>query len=137
MMKALLVRAGLLGLVFACGASAAVFFGSEARAAAASTDRPNIILILSDDEDVAIHKYMPKTKALIEDEGAAFDNYFVTYSFCCPSRATALRGQYSHNHGIQGNVLPSGGGKKFRALGHDQSTIATWLQSAGYFTGLY
>src|SRR5262245_41570965 len=113
MMKALLVRAGLFGLVFACGVSAAVAFGSKASAAASPEDRPNIILILSDDEDVRIHQYMPKTKALIEDQGVAFDNYFVTYSFCCPSRATALRGQYSHNHRIQGNVLPSGGGKKF------------------------
>src|SRR5262245_29253399 len=114
MMKAFLVRAGVFGLVFACGVSA--FLGNEARAAASPKDRPNIVFILSDDEDVRIHRYMPKTKALIEDQGAAFDNYFVTYSFCCPSRATALRGQYSHNHRIQGNVLPSGGGKKFRAL---------------------
>ncbi|HEY9567294.1 MAG TPA: sulfatase [Thalassobaculum sp.] len=98
--------------------------------------RPNVILILSDDEDLAIHRYRPKTKALIEDQGARFDNYFVTYSLCCPSRATTLRGQYSHNHRIQGNVLPSGGGHKFRTLGHDQSTIATWLHDAGYRTGL-
>jgi arylsulfatase A-like enzyme len=137
MIKALLVRAGVFGLVFACGVSASAVLGSEARGAAAPKDRPNIILILSDDEDVRIHRYMPKTKALIEDQGVALDNYFVTYSFCCPSRATALRGQYSHNHRIQGNVLPSGGGKKFRALGHDRSTIATWLQAAGYYTGLY
>src|SRR3546814_5854168 len=98
--------------------------------------RPNVILILSDDEDLAIHRYRPKTKALLEDQGARFDNYFVTYSLCCPSRATTLRGQYSHNHRIQGNVLPSGGGHKFRTLGHDQSTIATWLHDAGYRTGL-
>src|SRR3546814_10150995 len=56
--------------------------------------------------------------------------------FCCPSRATLLRGQYSHNHRIQGNGLPTGGALKFRALGHDKSTIATWLQAAGYRTGL-
>src|SRR3546814_3388511 len=47
-----------------------------------------------------------------------------------------LRGQYAHNHRIQGNVLPTGGARKFRALGHDRSTIATWLQAAGYRTGL-
>src|SRR3546814_10377291 len=87
--------------------------------------RSNIVFILSDDEDVASHAFMPKTKALIEDQGVAFENYFVTYSFCCPSRATLLRGQYSHNHRIQGNVLPTGGALKFRALGHDKSTIAT------------
>jgi len=136
-MRALLFRAGVFGLVFACGALAGAFSGREAAAAAPAKERPNIILIMSDDEDVRIHRYMPKTKALIEDQGVAFDNYFVTYSFCCPSRATALRGQYAHNHRIEGNVLPSGGARKFRALGHDQSTIATWLQGAGYYTGLY
>src|SRR3546814_4709100 len=70
------------------------------------------------------------------EQGAAFDNYVVTYTFCCPSRATMLRGQYAHNHRMQGNVLPTGGARKFRALGHDRSTIATWLQAAGYRTGL-
>jgi N-acetylglucosamine-6-sulfatase len=134
-MKALWVRAGLFGLAAACG----LWSGSWAAMATAepTNKRPNIILILSDDEDLRIHQYMPKTKALIEHQGVAFDNYFVTYSFCCPSRATILRGQYSHNHRIQGNVLPSGGARKFRALGHDHSTIATWLQAAGYYTGLF
>jgi arylsulfatase A-like enzyme len=132
-MQASWVRAAYFGLVVACG----VGFWGEIATAAADDDRPNIILILSDDEDIRIHKYMPKTKALIEDQGISFDNYFVTYSFCCPSRATILRGQYSHNHRIQGNVLPSGGAHKFRILGHDQSTVATWLQAAGYHTGLF
>jgi N-acetylglucosamine-6-sulfatase len=130
-MKTLWVRGGLFSLAVACG------FWAGVATAVPTEKRPNIILILSDDEDLKIHQYMPKTKALIEDQGVAFDNYFVTYSFCCPSRATILRGQYSHNHRIQGNVLPSGGARKFRALGHDHSTIATWLQAAGYYTGLF
>lgn len=127
-------RAGLFGLVATCVLWSATASGPVA--AATADERPNIIMVLSDDEDVAIHRFMPKTKALIEDQGATFDNYFTTYSLCCPSRATTLRGQYSHNHRIQGNVLPSGGGHKFRTLGHDQSTIATWLHDAGYYTGL-
>jgi arylsulfatase A-like enzyme len=132
-MKSLWAWAGLTGLLVAAvwGQTA-----GEAVAADAAQSRPNILLILSDDEDLASHAFMPKTKALIEDQGTAFDNYFVTYSFCCPSRATMLRGQYSHNHRIQGNVLPAGGARKFRALGHEESTIATWLQAAGYRTGL-
>src|SRR3546814_11281544 len=73
--------------------------GADAQAATAEAgpERPNIVVILSDDEDLVSHAFMPKTKALIEEQGAAFDNYFVTYSFCCPSRATMLRGQYAHN----------------------------------------
>ncbi len=99
--------------------------------------RPNIVFILSDDEDVRIHAYMPKTKALLEDDGTAFDNFFVTYSFCCPSRATILRGQYPHNTQIEGIQLPTGGFKKWRALGLGNSTIATWLHAGGYHTAFY
>ena len=131
-MKTMWGQAGLFGLLMACSAWTAI----PTTAQAADDPRPNVILILSDDEDLAVHEYMPKTKALIEDQGAVFDNYFVTYSLCCPSRATTLRGQYAHNHRIEGNVLPSGGGLKFRTLGHDQSTVATWLQDGGYYTGL-
>ena len=93
-----------------------------------SARRPNIIFILSDDEDMALHAYMPKTKALLHDRGTTFDNYFVTYSLCCPSRATNLRGQYPHSTRIEGNIPPFGGYKKFRSLGHDSSTVATWLK---------
>ena len=95
---------------------------------------PSIVFILSDDEDVGSHWVMAKTKALIEDQGASLANYFVSYSFCCPSRATILRGQYPHNHRIEGNEWPTGGYQKFHALGLDNSTIATWLHAAGYRT---
>ena len=57
------------------------------------------------------------------------ENAYVTYSLCCPSRATILRGQYPHNHSILGNSLLEGGEKKFRQLGRDRSTIATWLDT--------
>jgi arylsulfatase A-like enzyme len=53
---------------------------------------------------------------------------------CCPSRSTFLRGQYAHNHGIVGNALPEGGAEKFRNLGLDKSTVATWLDGGGYRT---
>jgi N-acetylglucosamine-6-sulfatase len=98
--------------------------------------QPNIVLILTDDEDVALHQFMPKTRALLEERGTIFDNFFVTYSFCCPSRASILRGQYAHNTHIVGNEQPWGGFEKFRQLGLEESTIATWLQGAGYHTAM-
>ena len=51
---------------------------------------PNIVLILSDDEDLGIHPSMAKVKELIEDEGTVFENFFVPYPLCCPSRAAIL-----------------------------------------------
>jgi N-acetylglucosamine-6-sulfatase len=99
--------------------------------------RPNIVFILSDDEDLRSHAFMPKTKALLDEHGSVFENYFVTASLCCPSRTSILRGQYPHNTKVQGNAPPDGGFAKFRAMGHERSNIATWLQSAGYRTAFF
>ena len=79
---------------------------------------------------------MPKLKSLITDQGLTFTNYFVSMSLCCPSRSTTLRGQYPHNTQILGNQLPTGGFQKFYQLGEEKSTIAVWLQAAGYRTML-
>lgn len=98
--------------------------------------RPNIVLFLTDDEDVRIHAFLPKTKALLEERGAVFSNAFVPYPLCCPSRASLLRGQYPHNTGVLGNQPPLGGFAVFRERGLEASTVATWLQAVGYRTVL-
>ena len=98
---------------------------------------PNIVFVLTDDEDLGIHAYMPKVKTLIEDEGVVFENFFATYPLCCPSRASILRGQYPHNTLVLGNLPPAGGFLTFRQLRLEESTIATWLQIAGYRTAFY
>ncbi|HZC84722.1 MAG TPA: sulfatase [Rubrobacter sp.] len=102
-------------------------------------DRPNVILVLTDDldarlleEHLANYPHIRKLTA----EGTTFENAFVTDSLCCPSRATILRGQYPHNTGVLSNGPPNGGYEKFRDLGRENSTVATWLQDAGYRTVL-
>ena len=99
-------------------------------------DRPNVIMILTDDLDAASISHMPNLKSLLIEQGTTFENAFVTNSLCCPSRATILRGQYSHNHEIFSNEPPNGGFEKFRDLGRQNSTVATWLQEQGYRTAL-
>jgi N-acetylglucosamine-6-sulfatase len=121
----------------ACWLVAAVALTIGAAQAQSPAERPNIVFVLSDDEDVGIHAHMPNVKALIEDQGAVFENFFVTYPLCCPSRASILRGQYPHNTLVLGNLPPEGGFLTFRHLGLEASTIATWLQTAGYRTALY
>ncbi len=79
---------------------------------------------------------MPKLKSLVADQGVTFENFFVNVSLCCPSRATTLRGQYAQNTGVYGNSPPDGGHEKFVSAGDDKSTIAVWLQNAGYKTML-
>jgi arylsulfatase A-like enzyme len=90
---------------------------------------------MTDDLDERSMQDLPGIREVMGGtNGTTFQNAYVTYSLCCPSRATILRGQYPHNHEIIGNALPEGGERKFRNLGLDRSTLATWLNKAGYQT---
>ena len=109
---------------------------SPTAASSVPPGKPNIIFILADDLDASAIQYMPKLKSLITDQGATFTNYFVSESLCCPSRATTLRGQYPHNTQILGNLYPLGGYLKFLQLDEEKSTVAVWLQDAGYHSML-
>jgi N-acetylglucosamine-6-sulfatase len=102
-------------------------------------ERPNVILILTDDLDARLLEEHPASYPNLRRlaaGGTTFENAFVTDPLCCPSRATILRGQYAHNHGVLGNWWPRGGSRKFRDLGREGSTVATWLQDEGYRTVL-
>lgn len=100
--------------------------------------KPNFVIILTDDMDYRLVDYMPNVKRLIKKKGLSFENFIVTNSICCPSRATLLRGQYSHNHQVFTNLAESGGGfEKFYKLGEESSTLPVWLSSAGYRTALF
>jgi N-acetylglucosamine-6-sulfatase len=96
--------------------------------------RPNIVFILADDLRASDLDHMPSTQSLLVDQGVKFTRAWVTRSLCCPSRATILRGQYTHNHRVWVNVEPSGGFWNFLDQGHENSTVATWLDAAGYDT---
>ena len=100
--------------------------------------KPNILLILLDDVDLAsIGRLlgiglMPNVKKHLLDKSFVFSESFSVASLGAPARASLLTGQYPHNHGVKANYPPNGG---FTMMDHS-STVATWLQSAGYRTGL-
>ena len=98
--------------------------------------RPNIVLIVLDDLDSTVVTQLPEYQDLVAGRGATFANFFVTTPLCAPSRASLLRGQYAHNHGMLTNNVPTGGFLTFHLLGREESTIATWLHDAGYHTAL-
>ena len=106
--------------------------GAEAQ----TTDRPNIVFVMTDDLDELVMEQLGGIRSIMNANGVTFENAYVTYSLCCPSRATFFRGQYSHNHGVIGidTATPTSGDVKWRGLGRDQDTVATWLNDAGYQT---
>ena len=106
-------------LVFLLGAGAA-----DAR------ERPNILVIMTDDQTVQDLRVMPQTRALLADQGTTFTNSFVSFSLCCPSRATLFTGQYAPNHRVLGLTPPAGGYVKLDTSNY----LPLWLQDAGYRT---
>jgi arylsulfatase A-like enzyme len=113
-------------------AIALVGTGGEARAAAgqAQPQRPNVLILETDDQTLAEMEVLPNVRRLIGGQGVTFDNNFDSFSLCCPSRASLLTGQYSHNNGVRGNKLPEGGYYKLDST----NTLPVWLQRAGYYT---
>jgi N-acetylglucosamine-6-sulfatase len=102
----------------------------------AAIARPNVVVILTDDQDgTGSISHMPKVLSLLAEQGVTFTNSFVNMSLCAPSRASFLTGQAAHNHGIIGDQAPSGGWQKFIPL--EGNTLPVWLQATGYHTALF
>jgi N-acetylglucosamine-6-sulfatase len=99
-------------------------------AEAAPVERPNIVVIMTDDQTLESMRVMGGVKRSLAAEGTTFERAFVSNALCCPSRATLFSGQYSHNHGVIGNQPPDGGYERL-----DKSNwLPAWLQRAGYRT---
>src|SRR5688572_2635243 len=106
--------------------------GASALLAGANDDRPSrpdIVLIVTDDQRWDTVSQMPGVQKLLADRGLTFANAFVTNPLCCPSRSTILTGTHSHSTGVYTNEGANG----LKAF-DDRSTIATWLDRAGYET---
>ena len=113
--------------------SLALALGREAPAASAAKaeqDRPNIVVLMSDDQTQDSIRYMSRVQDLIGAKGATFPTSVTNWPLCCPSRATFQTGQYAHNHNVLGNQPPLGG---FGNLDISR-TLPVWLADSGYYT---
>jgi N-acetylglucosamine-6-sulfatase len=102
---------------------------------AKSGARPNIILILTDDQRTGDLAHMPNVQKLLVEQGTTFKRFIISQPRCCPSRASFLTGRYSHNHrtGFGGKASA----KFFARSGAQSDTYATRLDKAGYRTGYF
>ena len=116
--------------------AAGISLGSPS-APAGPASRPNILFVLTDDMAKSELAVMPHVRSLLAEQGTSFSKAFVSVSLCCPSRTTILRGQYSHNTGIETNGGENGGFETAYVKGVESSTIATWLHADGYRTALF
>jgi N-acetylglucosamine-6-sulfatase len=132
------MKAKLRPVAIVCAMSMALQVLSAASASGANAlARPNVVILLTDDQTLDMMRYMPITKTELIDHGVYFPNAIVPNSVCCPSRASILTGNYSSTTGVWDNSGSHGGFDAFTNAGNDQSTIATWLDGEGYETGLF
>jgi arylsulfatase A-like enzyme len=95
--------------------------------------KPNIVIIVTDDQATSTLAHMPHTQELLVREGTLFPNFFINDPICCPSRVTILLGQYRHNHQIERSQW--GCGFRFFKEGMHRRSFGTMVREAGYRTG--
>ncbi|PKS08552.1 hypothetical protein jhhlp_004938 [Lomentospora prolificans] len=101
-----------------------------------SGKRPNIVLILTDDQDLHMNSldYVPLIKKHLIDQGTLFKKHFATTAICCPARVTLLTGKAAHNTNVTDVSPPHGGYPKFIAQGLNDHYLPVFLQEQGYNT---
>jgi arylsulfatase A-like enzyme len=107
-----------------------------ARAAAAPSSHPNIVLIMTDDQgygDLGVHGN-PQIKTPNLDrfarESVRLKNFFVC-PVCSPTRASLMTGRYNYRTGVVDTYIG-------RSLMYpDETTIAEILEAGGYRTGIF
>ncbi|HBE65862.1 MAG TPA: arylsulfatase [Rhodopirellula baltica] len=103
---------------------------------AEASDRPNVLLILTDDQgwgDLAAHrnpKISTPTLDALANESARLDRFYVS-PVCAPTRAALLTGRYPERSGVAG---VTGRREVMRA---EETTLAELYRSAGYATGCF
>ncbi len=98
-------------------------------------ERPNVVLISTDDMTNSDLEWMPTVRRLLTEQGTTFENALSPHPLCCPARGAILTGQYAQNNHVKSNQAPY----NYVAL-DNTTTLPVWLHEAGYrtaFTGKY
>ncbi|MEP3836184.1 MAG: sulfatase [Algibacter sp.] len=101
------------------------------------TDKPNIIIVFTDDQgyqDVGVFgSPLIKTPNLdnMASNGIMFTDFYAASSVCSPSRAALLTGSYPNRVGVPQVLWPNLPG----GLSNEEQTIADMLKKQNYATG--
>ena len=76
--------------------------GNTPSQANSTLSRPNIVLLLSDDQDRRLGSadFQGVLQGELVAKGTEFINHHVTVAQCCPSRTSLFRGQAAHNTNV-------------------------------------
>ncbi|MDQ3956289.1 MAG: sulfatase [Actinomycetota bacterium] len=118
----------LTGLVLMVGAQQVPTKTGGRAFAGGTKSRPNVLLIVTDDQRIGTLDVMPTLRRKMMRVGVNFKNAFATTPWCCPSRASIFTGQYSHNHGVHR--------ADWRRMPHRES-FQRYLDRSGYRTAIY
>ena len=103
------------------------------------SDRPNVVLILTDDQGYADAGVFGATGFetpyldQLASEGALLTNYYAPQAVCSASRAGILTGCYPNRIGIHNALMPNSD----KGLHPDETTIADMLKERGYATTIF
>ena len=102
-------------------------------------DKPNILLIISDDLNTRIGPYMDIERHtpnldLLASKGVRFTKAFCQYPQCGPSRASFMSGLYPETNGVLQNKDELGSYKKETPKLANHPSMAGFFREQGYFT---
>ena len=117
-------RIATIGLSWLLGSAAVLAVAAE------SDKRPNVVMIISDDQAYSDFGFMgndvvqtPNLDALAA-QSTVFTRGYVPSSVCRPSLVTLLTGLYPHHHGVHFNHPPPGFSKLTRTMNRQQFDAA-------------
>ena len=123
------ITLGIFAMLTSCNTS-----GSRRTETSVQTDPYNVLLIVSEDNgpDLGCYNNPYVTTPHLDElaaKGVLFENAFVSYSVCSPSRSTIYTGLYPHQNGQMGLAT-------HKYLMHEPfKTLPVYLKEAGYRTG--
>ncbi|KAI1334918.1 arylsulfatase [Xylariaceae sp. FL0016] len=119
--------------VFAVGIACLL---AVAKASQCSAKKPNILFIMTDDQDLRMGStdYQAVLKSEMGAKGVEFVNHSGTMAQCCPSRTSLLRRQAAHNTNVTHVRALGGNYDKFVASGENENYLPHWMKAAGYRT---
>ncbi len=106
-----------------------------------ATDKPNLIVIMTDDQGYADVGFNGSTEIRtphidrIAGEGTRFTSGYVSYPVCGPSRAGFLTGRYQGRFGFGRNPIIDPTARN-AGIAFDEKNIAEVLKPAGYTSGI-